>query len=90
MVDYTNIKGEVPIAMFVGTKDNLGDTQDARWARDTIKSAGNAIKFYQEIKGGHASFMVGKDMSYFENVIQLIKKYNIWKNQIDTDVKSFL
>lgn len=46
LVDYTNIKGDVPIAMFVGTADNFGNKVDARWARDTISSAGNAIKHY--------------------------------------------
>ena len=55
--------------MFVGTADRLGDIKDARWARDTINSAGNAIKHYEEVKAGHSTFMVAKDMSYFNNVI---------------------
>lgn len=50
--------------MFVGSKDDLGDTIDARWARDEITVGGNAMKFYKEYEAGHASFMVGKDMSY--------------------------
>jgi len=29
--------------MFVGTADDLGDTTDAEWARDAIKSGGNAL-----------------------------------------------
>ena len=64
--------------MFVGTADDLGDQTDAEWARDTIKSAGNAIVYYSEILAGHSTFLIGNDMTYFENVLSLVKKYNIW------------
>ena len=67
----------VPTAMFVGSVDDLGDPTDARWARDTIKSGGHgALVHYEEIQGGHATFIVGKDMTYFERAMGLIKKYN--------------
>lgn len=62
--------------MFVGTEDDLGDLTDERWARETIESGGNALKHYEEVKAGHATFMVGKDMYYFNNVIKLIEEYN--------------
>ena len=35
-VDLSKIKGDTPVAMFVGTADDLGDQTDAEWARDTI------------------------------------------------------
>lgn len=31
---------------------------------------------YQEIDGGHISFLVGEDMSYLRNVLHLVNKYN--------------
>ena len=31
---------------------------------------------YEEIDASHASFLVGKDMSYFERVIELVSVYN--------------
>lgn len=66
-IDYKLIgKQSVPIAMFVGRFDNLGDLEDARWARSTILEAGGHICHYQEFDAGHASFMVAKDMSYFQ------------------------
>jgi len=37
IVDLKNIKGEVPVAMFVGKDDDLGDVIDARWAADEIR-----------------------------------------------------
>ena len=73
LVDYTNIKGEVPVAMFAGTEDDLGDLTDARWARSQIEQGGNALKHYEEVKAGHATFMIGKDMYYFKNVLKLIE-----------------
>ena len=57
---------EVPIAMFVGLQDSLGDDIDNRWLKDELESAGSALVHYQQIDAGHASFMVGKDMTYFE------------------------
>ena len=55
--------------MFVGTADDLGDTTDAEWARDQINSAGNALILYKEFPAGHSSFLIGKNMSYFQDVL---------------------
>jgi len=62
--------------MFVGAVDDLGDVTDARWARDQIRSGGNALVAYEESNAGHSSFMIGKDMSYFDKVVDLIRQYN--------------
>ena len=51
--------------MFVGTADDLGDTIDAEWAKDTINSGGNALVLYKEFPAGHSSFLIGKNMTYF-------------------------
>lgn len=63
----------VPVAMFAGIEDILADTTDAEWARDQI---GDNIVHYEEIHAGHLTFMVGKDMSYFNTVMDLIKQYH--------------
>jgi surfactin synthase thioesterase subunit len=63
---------EIPIGMFVGNEDLLGDPKDARETRDQIGS----IVHYEEIEGGHMSFLAGKDMSYFERVLDLLSTYN--------------
>jgi hypothetical protein len=67
---------ELPTAMFVGTVDDLGDIKDARWARDTLNSAGDALIHYEEVEAGHSTFMIGKDMGYFQNVFNLLDIYN--------------
>jgi len=69
-IALNNIK-TVPIAMFVGAKDDLSDPKDAQWAKDQIKS----VVHYEEIENmDQGSFMMGKDMTYFDNVIDVIKK----------------
>ena len=75
MIDLTKIT-EVPTAMFVGTVDDLGDVTDCQWARDQIKSAGDALIHYEEIPAGHSSFMVAKDMSYVDTLIKLLDTYS--------------
>ena len=63
-IDLGNIKGDVPVAMFVGTKDDLGDVTDARWTAALLNHSGPALVHYQELEAGHTTFLVGKDMSY--------------------------
>lgn len=31
---------------------------------------------YQEVKADHMTFVLGKDMSYFDRVVNLIDRYN--------------
>ena len=65
---------DVPVAMFVGQADKLADVTDAQWIREQL---GDHVVHYQEIVGGHISFLIGKDMSYFTNdVINLLSKYH--------------
>ena len=66
----------LPMAMFVGTADDLGDPTDAEWARDQIKQAGSQLVHYEEFAAGHASFLIGKDMSYFDRVLDLVHTYS--------------
>jgi CHAD domain-containing protein len=60
--------------MFVGTQDDLGDVTDAQWARDQLNSS--VMVHYQEVDAGHSTFMIGKDMTYFDQVMDLVHQYN--------------
>jgi hypothetical protein len=71
-VDLSKI--QMPTAMFVGTEDDLGDPVDARWGRDQL--APGVLKHYEEYPGGHLTFQVGKDFSYFNRVMNLLGEYN--------------
>jgi lysosomal acid lipase/cholesteryl ester hydrolase len=61
-IALNNIKGKVPIAMFVGTHDGLADPYDNQWAHGQM---GSAVIFYHEYTLSHLSFMVARDMSFW-------------------------
>ncbi|CDW83495.1 ab-hydrolase associated lipase region family protein [Stylonychia lemnae] len=87
VIEISNIQ-KVPVAMFVGTKDELANTIDNRWAKDQIKS----IVHYKEYNLGHLSFFFAKDYSFFtEDVMGIIEKYHPAKPIVDpTSPKVFL
>lgn len=62
LIPLNNIKGKVPIGMFVGTHDGLADPTDNQWAHSQM---GSAVIFYHEYTLSHLSFMVARDMSFF-------------------------
>lgn len=71
-INLQNIKS-VPIAMFVGTGDQLATVEDNRWAKTQMST----VQFYKEYELGHMSFMIAKDMSYFStDVMNLLHQYN--------------
>lgn len=60
--------------MVAGDSDILGDIKDAVWTRDQIT---HEVVYFNVIHGGHLTFMIGKDMSWFTgDVMDLIKQYN--------------
>ena len=60
--------------MFVGDSDILGDAVDAEYTREAI---GDAVIHYSLIHGGHLTFLVGKDMTYWTNdVMNLLAQYH--------------
>ena len=64
----------VPVAMYVAKHDRIIYPVDSRWARDVL---GSSVVDYQEIDGGHVTFMVGKDQTYFlDGALSQIRKYN--------------
>ena len=71
-IDLSNIK-DVPIAMFVGSDDTLSVPEGAKWA---LKSLPKETEYFYVQDWDHASFGVGKDMSYFDEVLKQLKKYN--------------
>lgn len=84
-IDLTKI-ANLPIAMFVGSADDLGDPTDEEWAREQINAGGKSqLVHYQEIEAGHASFIIGKDMSYFDKVMELVHTYNPPPNSLSED-----
>jgi hypothetical protein len=71
-IELQNIK-QMPIAMFVGTSDQLATIDDNRWAKTQLSS----LVFYKEYALGHLSFMIAQDMSYFTtDVMNLLQQYH--------------
>jgi hypothetical protein len=70
-INIDKMAGTVPTAMFVGKADDFGDTTDAEWARDQIHPV-----WYSEFPAGHASFMIGKNMTYVDDMLSIMSKYN--------------
>lgn len=66
-IDFSKIN--VPTALFVGSDDNLADPQDVWWAKNQMNP--ETVVHYQEVFAGHASFLIGSDMSYFDEVLEL-------------------
>ena len=59
--------------MFVGSSDELATVDDCRWAKTQMEKV---MVHYKEYPLGHLSFMVAKDMSYFNDVMTLMDKYH--------------
>lgn len=79
-----NIK-DVPIGMFVGKKDHIVDTKDNRWVNEQI---GEAVVRYQELELDHLSFLLAEDMSYFDQVLELIDEHNPVSQEIKQQIEN--
>lgn len=71
LVDIREIT-EVPVAMFVGRQDSLANVVDNRWVKDQL----GTLVYYEEIDASHGSFVIGRDMSFFDRVVELIQVHN--------------
>ena len=58
----------MPIAMFVASEDIIVNVEDNRKLKNQLKS----LVKYKEIGFDHLSFVLAKDMSYFNEVIEMI------------------
>lgn len=71
-INLSNIS-RVPIAMFVGTTDQLATVADNRIAKEHLKT----LAFYKEYALGHMSFLIAKDMHYFTtDVMNILTQYH--------------
>jgi hypothetical protein len=63
--------------MFVGDKDDIANVEDNRVSRDLLMESRNSpLVHYEELPGGHATFLVGKDASYLDKVLEMLLTYN--------------
>ena len=79
-IDLTKIReAGIPIAMYVGQDDLLATVEDAKWTLREINGPDSSwpVEVFMERPGGHESFLVGKDMTFFtESAMGQIKAYN--------------
>lgn len=68
MIELENIK-EVPIAIYAGTKDAIVNIKDNRKVKDQLKTVVN----YEELDFDHLSFLLAKNMSFFDSVLDQVK-----------------
>lgn len=67
-IDLTAIQ-EVPIAMFVGSDDLLGDSEDNHHLKDLVKT----VVHYEELEHfDHSGFLPGMNMTYVEKITDLM------------------
>lgn len=70
--DFSKIPG--PIALFTGNDDRLADVTDVKWLESVLPSS-SVVFNVQENGFGHLTFLWAKDMSYFQQVINLANSY---------------
>ena len=58
--------------MYVGKKDNIVNVKDNRIVRDKLRT----VVSYNEYDLDHLSFLLAKNMSFFDNVLEQVKSYN--------------
>ncbi|EAS07417.1 ab-hydrolase associated lipase region protein (macronuclear) [Tetrahymena thermophila SB210] len=71
---YDLSKINIPVALFLGTEDRLAVKEDVLRLKRELSNASEL--YFQEIHSGHTSFMWGKDMSYFEEVFNLLETHD--------------
>ena len=60
--------------MFVGLQDKFATPENSQWLKMQIKSAN---VFYKELANtAHSSFLLGKNMDYLYDVVDLLNHYN--------------
>jgi pimeloyl-ACP methyl ester carboxylesterase len=74
LYDLSKIRAKT--ALFFGLADRLGDPRDGAWM---IGQMDPKTIVYQrlDVPAGHMTFVWGKEMSYFDEVIDLARKYSV-------------
>ena len=57
----------------MGTQDKLSTVPDTKLLKEEL---GERTSFYKEYNLGHLSFMIEKDMEYFEDVVSILKDHH--------------
>jgi pimeloyl-ACP methyl ester carboxylesterase len=63
---------DFPIALFSGKGDKLASPKDVLWLKEQL---GNNVIIHNEYNMGHSSFMMAKNMSWFDDVIEIMELY---------------
>ena len=72
--DYDLSLLDFPVAIFSGSLDKVCSPADAKWVSNRLQ---NTTVFNGEYRLGHETFMIAKDMSYFDvDLINVINRYN--------------
>ena len=84
-IDLTKISNKVPIAFYVGNKDDLSTEKNAEWARDQIGK--DTVFSYNVLDNfAHATFNFGKDRSYLEDIARHLVRFNPLDSKNDSDL----
>ena len=78
-IDLTTLS-KVPIGLFAGKDDELGDPVDVAWLKTQIQKVLKTDKTYDL---GHISFLFGKDLSYVDDLIEFLNTYDSIEAEIE-------
>ena len=67
--DLSKIK-DIPIILVGGEKDKLSTREDIKWLNNELKDNVILSKIVENM--GHLSFLVGKDFTWFDEILQII------------------
>lgn len=82
--DLSKIK-DIPIMLIGGDKDKLSTREDIRWLKNELKENVIYDKILENI--GHLSFLIGKDFSWFDEILQiLLENFYNEKNNINNEI----
>ena len=82
--DLSKIK-DIPIMLIGGDKDKLSTREDIRWLKNELKENVIYDKILENI--GHLSFLIGKDFSWFDEILQiLLENFYREKNNINNEI----
>lgn len=71
LIDIYN-QSKIPHVVFAGKQDNIVNIEDAKEVFQNLKNE----KHFHEIDGEHVSFLIGKDMSYVQKMLEYLDKAN--------------
>ena len=88
-IDLRKISNKVPIAFYVGNKDDLSTEKNAEWARDQIGK--DTVFSYNVLDNfAHATFNFGKDRSYLDHIAGHLEKFNPLGLKNDSEFEIFV